>query len=156
MANRDALQLARDLREKFREQGEFSLVTYRSALADELHELANELYQDAVDAIAHRVDRESITPRKDAEQQRALFDLDGEYALGGGGRMAKALAQFHHAQASLMLDDQNLVSVQQANIKKRDELLRLQPYWAVPGVTKRQATEAWAEDNPNTPTFGAA
>lgn len=144
------LRVADDLRRQFRGRGEFTQQDYRQALHSALRECWNETeaYDGFVDHVAEQVDKASRRePDPDQPDLPGIrWDLDGELHLGAGRRVDKRLAQADHAQEALALDDANLIAVQQANLRKRQEWLALQPYWGG-GVTKQEAVSAYEADH---------
>lgn len=152
-ARREAKKRARALREEFRDRGEFTQADYRVALAGRLRDLANDLFDTSVDKIADDVDRESIRDPEPDSPTLPGFDLDGEYRCGASVRIAKRLARLDHADMAMAIDDTNLKSVLEANVRKREELTRLRPFWGQ-GMTKAAAVAAYQAENP--PPQGSA
>jgi hypothetical protein len=143
------MRIARALREEFRERGTiFKHGDYLKALAERLQPLRDRLYRDAVANYGDKVDRDSTCPFvvPDAPVLPG-FDLEGELRLGEGERVAKKYAHRDHAERAMLLDDENLLAVQAANIAKRKELLLLTPYWGA-GVPKEDAVAAYLAANP--------
>jgi hypothetical protein len=147
---REMLRRGRQLREQFRQRTEpFFQCDFREALAVRCRDLTAAAYDGCIDGVAEQLDRDSTGHgRKDDEQPDLPgWDLDGEYRLGDGKRIAKKHARLEHIEAALALSDHNLVAVQRANLRDREELIRLRPYLG-PGVTKQQAIEAYRADHP--------
>lgn len=140
---KEGRRIARQLREQFRARGEFTQTAFRDALYEELRHLEGDVYGAMIDKIADDVDHDSIKDRFQGEPTLPGldFDLEGEYKLGDKRRVAKRQASRDHAEIALRLDDKNLVAVQKANIRKREELMALSPYWSH-GTTKEQAVAA--------------
>jgi hypothetical protein len=112
--------------------------------------MGSELIEDAIVAIAAEVDSESTRGTARRQQQQLEFpgfDLEDEYALDGGRRIAKRYAQLQHAETWLRIDDENLDNVTKANARKHKEIDDLRPFWG-PGITKREAVEAFSNASP--------
>lgn len=142
---REALRIARALREKFRNGGEFTTTEYRESLALELEDLRDDAFDSFVDSISEKVDREEGSLGRDTNQ-RSLFDMDGEYRLGDTRRIAKRLAHIEHADAAMAIKQRNAAAVMESLARDLEELGRLRPYWG-PGVTKEQAIAAYKSDH---------
>lgn len=149
MANEGALRIALELRETLREQGEYRQSEYRERLGVALYGLRNALYEDSVDGIAEKVDRQATRGRRpSAPGQLEMFDLCGDYALGDDRRIAKRHALYHHVTAHLEIVEANERRVAQAARREREEFDRLRSYLER-GMTKAQAVDAWQADNPD-------
>jgi hypothetical protein len=100
MPHADQLSLERAwrLRFRFRARGEFTLTEYRLALGAELAGLPASL----VDYIAEAIDRESLR----LPDPRPEVELDGEYRLRGGRRVAKRMALQEHREENIALDSE--------------------------------------------------
>lgn len=141
---KEALRKAHKLREEFRKRGEFKQQDFRRALSRRLKSCKEAAYEALVDLVAEQLDKEPIDKEP---RQGLLFDMEGEYKLGEGRRIAKRLAQYNHAQDALKLDDANVKNVLEANKWKHEEMERLRPFW-LPGMTKQEAVGAYREANP--------
>jgi hypothetical protein len=149
---REAFRRARRLYEQYQSGGEFLRADFDSALRDACRDLTEASYETAILAVAEQVDRDATNPRVKPweEEQPDLpgFDLDGVYPLKGGRRIAKLLARREHIEEHLALSDANLIVVQGANLRDREEYLRLLPFLG-PGVTKQRAVEAYRAASPD-------
>ncbi len=150
MSRPEALRRARELRKEFRATGEpFTQTSYREELANRLQDLNETAYEGFIDSIATKVDNEALRECEN-ESHSFLpgmeFDLDGEYKLGDGRRIAKADARRGHMEAALHEDDLNLERVTNANKRKHTELEELEPYFG-PGVRKSEAVQAYRAAN---------
>ena len=141
-ARREARKIGRQLRDEFRARGEFTQTAFRRELGERLGHLQDDAYDGFVDKVAQEIDEEATKDRN--ESLLPGFDLDGEYRCGDNVRVAKRLARLDHALMAMKLDDANLVAVMAANMRKHEELARLQPYWG-PGMTKEEAVRACGE-----------
>lgn len=151
-AKKAALGRARSLREQFRDRGEFTQAEFRSALSGVLNDLASEAFEGFVDHIAEVVDRDTPpTEKSDPYEGRLLWDLEGEYKFGDGRRIAKRLATIDHIERALAINDRNVAAVMGANVRMREEYLRLKPHWDN-GVTKSQAIDAYLAEHPEEDT----
>jgi hypothetical protein len=148
---KQALCIARELREEFRGSGEFTQECYLAELAVKLKDFKKKAFDGFVQHIGQIVDRQSHSAESRPDGQLYLFDVEGEYKLGDSRRIAKRLARIDHADAAMALDDRNAAAVLMANARKREELTRLRPYWSN-GKTKEQAVEAYFEANPGDST----
>jgi hypothetical protein len=111
-----AIKAARDLRNEFREKGEFSVVDYRSALAARLP-----LPREEIDALAAAIDRESLQSRP------GKFNLEGEFKLDDTQRVAKALAGKKHLERLLKYRDGQTAVIERTSKKMHracEEFLR--------------------------------
>src|SRR5262249_28114777 len=128
--HKGALRLANDLRDEFRERGEFNQADYRHALAHALRPFEGEAYEGFVDHIAEQVDKSATRERSNDQPLLSPdWDLDGEYRLGSGRRVAKPLAHLEHMEEMMANDERNTAAVMQASARKREELARLRPYF---------------------------
>jgi hypothetical protein len=147
-ARREALKRARRLRDEFRARGEFFQSDFRDKLPEELRDLESASFQAFVDYIAERVDDESTRERSPDES--LLFegwDLDGEYRLGEGRRVAKRKARLEHMEKMIALDEQNTAAVLKASQRKHEELARLRPYLSGGDRTKEEAIEVFVAEH---------
>jgi hypothetical protein len=102
---------ARELRKSFHERGEFTLEEYRRALGPP---------GEFLDTIAAAIDREfAWTETPEERLKQSLFDLEGEFRLRGGRRIAKAEAQHHHVVEALEVDDEHVKEVRDRNANLR-------------------------------------
>lgn len=148
MSRPEALKRARELRERFRATHEpFSQSDFHEALLNNCQDLTGSALDGLVAWAAEHVDK-TATKETTSQSQPSLpgFDMDGEYKLGSGLRISKPDARLEHMEAMLALDDENLINCQQANLRKRQELLRLRPHLG-PGVSKMQAAQAYLAAN---------
>jgi hypothetical protein len=147
MSRVEALRRARKLRQEFRDTGrEFTQSKFIEALTDLCSDLAGSALEGLVSYAGETVDKDATREREKAETILPGFDLEGEYKMGDGKRIAKEHARLEHMEAALRLDDANLVAVQEANQRKHDELECLRPY-LLPGVAKWQAVERYNADH---------
>ena len=110
-ALKDARRIAWQLRHEFRDRGEFTQPDFREALFAALADLADPAdgaLTALVDETADEVDRESLAETPDDQLDPSGFDMEGEYRLGDGRRVAKRMATRDHAKESLRLDDERL------------------------------------------------
>jgi hypothetical protein len=124
---------------------------YRPALAERLECMRESAFAGFVDNIADAVDKArhaAAAPGRQPCLPGCEFALAGELRLGDDTRIAQRHARLHHAETALAIDNENLAAVQQANLRKREELERLRPYWWL-NMTKQQAVAAYQEANPN-------
>lgn len=99
--------------------------------------------------IARAVDDSAISERADQPSLPGVqWDMEGEYRLGGGRRVAKERALIEHMDEVLANDSNNLAAVLRANARKHEEAARLRPYW-VRGMTKREAVTAYLAEHPD-------
>jgi hypothetical protein len=158
-----ALEKAWELRWRMRRGGRFEQEAFRAALPAELQNLGSVLTNVLVyDKIADDIDRASRTtatgemPSDEeetapAERQPSLFpefDLAGEYHLGGGGRVAKDMADLQMYQQHLENVSRNRSAVNQAADREQTEFLKLLPYLTIAGTNKKQAILAYRHDHP--------
>jgi hypothetical protein len=102
------LERARRLRQEFRGKGEFTQEQFAQALAAQLPGYdAND-----VALIARTVDREALAQSSGPQAQ---FDLEGEYELRGGRRVAKAMATRGQMEEHLALDDERVARFRERN-----------------------------------------
>ena len=146
-----AIEKAKGLRAEFRQRGEFELTDYRIALADALAEFRPSAYDGLVAYVAERVDKDATRERHEETPSfpGIQWELEGEYRLGEGRRVAKELARIEHVETVIAQDERNLAAVMRASARKHEELSMLRPYWSRPGVTKRQAVDAYVADHPD-------
>jgi hypothetical protein len=76
-------------------------------------------------------------------------DPDRECEADAGRRVAKRLATIEQADEAMLLSDRSLVAAMKANMRMREELIRLRPFWGQ-GVTKEEAVRRYtaAQSNP--------
>ena len=96
----DVPRRAWELREDLRGRGEFTTRAYLQELALAVPEVPAE----ALRALAERVDRESTRERP----RTGMFDLEGEFRLRHGRRVAKARALLAHWQEAIAVSAEEL------------------------------------------------
>jgi hypothetical protein len=127
-APKDARRIAWQLRQEFRERGEFKQADFREALSHalaDLADLADGSLMALVDETADEVDRESLADTPDDQLDPDGVDMEGEYRLGDGRRVAKRMATRDHMQEALRLDDDRLRDLQRAMLRKWQGLLAI-------------------------------
>jgi hypothetical protein len=148
---REPYRIAYEVRAQMRMRGqEFTQADYQEALYEALNCFEDEAYADFVRHIAEKVDKESAEEAVSGQPNLPgmPWDLEGDLRLGDGRRIGKQFALWRHVQEAMALDDANIIAVQQANLRKRQEMIRLRPYWDQPGVTKRDAVDAYEAEHP--------
>jgi hypothetical protein len=93
----DILRRAWELREDFRKRGEFTTDDYLK----ELPRVVPELNPEDLSALARFIDRESTRDRP----RKGLFDMEGEFTLRNGRRIARPLALHEHWVEALAVSD---------------------------------------------------
>lgn len=152
-ANRKLLRMVRSDREEWKLRGKFLEKDFREHVRrkyKENQEIADEVYDQAIDGVCDTVDKEQ-TQNPPEETYLSLYegwDIKGEYRDGDGGRVAKRLATIDDAEQALALDEQNLAAIMEASAKKHREIVMLRPYWG-PGRTKKDAIDAYREEHPD-------
>jgi hypothetical protein len=152
--NREALRIARALREEFRDRGvPFTQAAYRDELARRLLPLSGKAFDGFVDRYAQIVDDDATRDRGQPDPAQPDLpglewaDLHGEYKLGDMQRVAKRHATIDHADCALALAIRNANDVVKALQKKLDGINRLRPFWPA-GTSKSQAFEDYLKANP--------
>jgi hypothetical protein len=105
--NDDIPRRAWELREDFRSRGLFTTAEYRETLAQVLPGLSAE----ALDALAERVDEESTRERP----RTGLFNMEGEYRLRRGRRVAKRMALLEHMEEVLAISSERVAALTRRN-----------------------------------------
>jgi hypothetical protein len=141
----EALRRARRLHDDLRLRGEFNQRDFRAALSALCCDLTDAAYDGFLDNIAETVDRQAASAK--ADDTPSLFNLGYVLKLGNGRRIDKRLAVLEHFEESLALSDANLVAVQTANLRDREELIRLRPY-LMRGLNAEQAVASYLTDHP--------
>src|SRR5947208_13128298 len=98
------------VRQQFRAGGEFTTRAYEAALRaelSELHELGSD-FDSYVRCVAKMVDELST---REQTPNAAGFELEGEYRLGNGRRVAKAEAQYEHMQEAIVISDREITEL---------------------------------------------
>ena len=105
--NDDILRRAWELREEFRGRGEFTTAAYLRELTRAVPELpATELR-----LLAAWVDQESTRERP----RTGMFDLEGEFRLRDGRRVAKRMALLEHMEEVLAISAELIAGWNQRN-----------------------------------------
>jgi hypothetical protein len=146
---RRALECGRRLRRQFRAKGEFTTRDYLTALKKALRRFREDAYDGLVQYVAEAIDREATKGGMDGQPDLpgCEWDLDGEYRLGGGRRVAKELARLDQAEEMLAQVEANLAAVTQASARKQAEMAKLRPFWLA-AMTKGEAVAAYRAANP--------
>jgi hypothetical protein len=103
----DIVRRAWQLREDFRGRGEFTTGAYLR----ELTQAVPELPAEELRALAAWVDAASTRPRPIS----GLFDLQGEYRLRAGRRVAKAMALREHTEEAIALSEELMANWNDSN-----------------------------------------
>jgi hypothetical protein len=114
---------------------------YKNHPFADTYPLMNQAEMEALVA-AEKVDDERVgeSRRQNAQGLFPDFDLDDDYALGGGKRVAKRAANEEHMRMALAIDDENRRRVDAANDEKHAEFERLRViFQRNPGISKEVA-----------------
>ena len=117
----EAVKQARSLREEFRKRGVFTIDEYKTALAGRLKDLD----PSTVNQIAGVIDYQSVNAWEIAhgwEESPPEFDMEGEYKLRNGRRVAKRLCLREHMEESLALGKEELAESQRETDEARANL----------------------------------
>src|SRR5262245_30637921 len=102
MSRAEAFRRGRALREQYRNlRAEFNHPDFHQALLTQCQDLATDLLEGLVSSVADAIDK-AATEEQDLTQT-TLFDLGGEYKLGGGRRIAKRHAHVDQMERSLAI-----------------------------------------------------
>ncbi len=149
MSRPEALRVAREVRERFRESREsFTQQTYFEAVVDALDTPV--MRRAAVEGLAawatDKVDKDSTREGR-RHDEGWLFPCEGDIKLGEGERIALAYARLPHIEIALELKRLNAVAAQLAYEAAVREVEWLRPYLER-GLTVQEAVSQYRADNP--------
>jgi hypothetical protein len=150
-----ALGLARTVLDELQDSGElFTETDWLNRVIDRAADEHPDLQETALEGLLcgaiQQAKRERVNRTKRVCRQPSFpgFDVGGIYALGNSQFIAKEAARREHFLAACELSRANRMAVDTADDLTHEEFDRLDPYLG-PDVTKAQAIECYAKDNPS-------